>query len=348
MPHIAKNLLIASGVFCAACSGDSPPADRGPRMALEPFSEFFEVVETVVLQPGPHPIVRVSGLDRDSRGRFVMADRSEAMVYLFDPRGALIRAFGGHGGGPGEFYSPHSPRFGPDGRIHVPDTRTATVSVFDSLGNYQRNVSTRQLVVVSSIEVLSDGTYLLLGQRLRDARHLVFTMDSTGQVRESLVPLSDRRPTGAKNSPAWGHVRRPSVARRGDTLTVVLSTSDSVWHIAQGGHGPPAAEHLPVDGYTPPRLPPGGPMDIQKVRAWGRSFSTVADVLSTDSSIAIPVVRGVLYEGDSAVVAFRQPDGAWVNLTNAPVLLRAAGGLYVGTPNPVADTITLVLYRRKR
>jgi hypothetical protein len=335
-------LLLFSASLCA-CSGDDA-VPRESSVASAPFESVLEPQDTVVLRAGT-PIVKFAGLDVDPSGRLAIVDLSEGIVHIFNPDGSYVRSLGRRGTGPGEFMAPHTPRFGPDGRVHVPDSRRGTISVFDSAGTFQREIPTRNFVVVSTFEVLRDGSYLVSGLRRAADENVLFTMDSTGVVGAPMLPIGHRRPADARKSPAWMQIRRPSFTRNGDTTLAVLSVSDSLWSSTRAGL---RSEAIPIQGYLSPKLPPGGPMDIRKVREWGRSFSTVADVFSTDSSIAVPVVRGVLYEGDSTIVAFRRPSGRWINLVDSPVLLRAANGFYIGTPDPTADAVTVVRYRRRR
>jgi hypothetical protein len=67
--------------------------------------------------------VNLSGADLAADGRLVVTGGSDASAQLFSADGRLLKILGRRGSGPGEFQVPLSPRFGPDGRIHVLDFR---------------------------------------------------------------------------------------------------------------------------------------------------------------------------------------------------------------------------------
>lgn len=105
-----------------------------PAVPLAPAASFAQVLQPVrsfVLQTPPSsPIVNLSGADLAADGRLVVTDGSDASAQLFAADGRLLRVLGRKGFGPGEFQVPLSPRFGPDGRIHVLDFRHNRISVF--------------------------------------------------------------------------------------------------------------------------------------------------------------------------------------------------------------------------
>ncbi|HEY0037993.1 MAG TPA: 6-bladed beta-propeller, partial [Longimicrobium sp.] len=120
--HVISSRLILLLFSCAACA-DTPKekkvaVDASAKTAT--FSELFATVDSVLLeQPDSAPIVRISGIDVDDRGRILIGDVSEGDVKLFAPTGELIRIIGRKGAGPGEFSAPRYPRFGPGGMIYV-------------------------------------------------------------------------------------------------------------------------------------------------------------------------------------------------------------------------------------
>jgi hypothetical protein len=334
----------AALLVLAGCTKDKE-AQRADVSSLEPFSRYFELDHTVRLStPDDFAIVRLSGIDVSPSGNIVATDISDGSALVFDKDGRFLKLLGRRGFGPGEFQNPHSPRFGPDGRIHVADMRRRNIAVFDANGRYERDISLKEFAVISSVEVRSDNTYLVAGLRVPGDPHVLFELGADGSILRSLLPVGEYRPAGTPPSPMWSQVRRPSFAIRQGRLIAVLSSADSVWEQSLD-HSRFTAAHVPISGYEPPRLPPVGRMDLAQVREWGKSFTTVADVLSADNTIIIPVVRGVLYDLDPATIVYGSRSGTWRTLRDGPVMLRAASKLYVASSDPMADSIELAFYR---
>ncbi|HEU0014961.1 MAG TPA: hypothetical protein VFQ45_14835 [Longimicrobium sp.] len=340
-----KLVLLPLATICfAGCdaAGPSPASAPTPGASVR---GVLEPVDTIALRHSPgDPLIRLSGLDiRAGDGAMVVSDASGGTVQLFARDGRLLRLLGRKGSGPAEFQIPYSPRFDPDGRIHVPDARNTRITVFSPDGTVSGHVPLTAFVRVTAAEPEPAGTYLVAATRTEEDPHTLFRIDDRGRVLQPLLPLADR----ASEDPMLAGIRRASFAVQGDSLYVALTTADSVWSVPRGG-GQVQRLHLRVPGYTAPKPPRPGIMSMREAAAWGRTFSMAAAVFATDGAVAVPFVRGVLFEGDSTTLLFRQPGGSWISIADPPIIVRAANGYFAALEDPYADTLRIVLYRRRR
>ncbi|HYW12382.1 MAG TPA: 6-bladed beta-propeller [Longimicrobium sp.] len=219
-----------------------------------PFSQVLQPVRSFVLQsPASSPIVRISGADLAADGRLVVTDGSDASVHLFAADGRLLKVMGRKGFGPGEFQIPLSPRFGPDGRIHVLDFRHKRISVFHPDGRLDREVRLRDLMRVNGIEPERGGTYLVSAVRTPTDSNTVFRVDRDGRVIRGFLPIRHHAPARLRDPGMLDGLRRAefSLSASGDSAYVVLSTADSLWTLDTRS-GTYRVAQVGVDGYLPP------------------------------------------------------------------------------------------------
>lgn len=339
------------GVLISAATLVSCDASRSrPSVTLAPaapFSELLQPVRTIVLRtPASSPLVRLSGVDIAADGQLVVTDGSDASAHLFASDGRLLRVLGRKGSGPGEFQIPLSPRFGPDGRIHVLDFRQNRISVFHPDGTLDREVSLRQMMRVTGIEPERGGTYLVSGIRTPADSNALFRLDANGRVLQGFLPIRHHAPAGIRDPGMLDGLRRAvfSLSADGDSAYVALSTADSLWTLDTRS-GAYRVTPVAVRGYKPPVAPRPGMLSLREVTEWGKSWTDAAAVLSTSGTVAIPFVRGTWLQGDSSTLAVRRPDGTWASVDDALLVVRGGHGYFVGVKDPLADTLELVLFR---
>ncbi|HEX6040489.1 6-bladed beta-propeller [Longimicrobium sp.] len=304
-------------------------------------------VRSFALQTPPSsPIVGLSGLDLAPDGSLVVTDGSDASAQLFSADGRLLKVLGRKGSGPGEFQVPLTPRFGPDGRIHVLDFRHNRISVFHPDGRVDREVPLRQLMRATGIEPERGGTYLVSGIRTAADSNTLFRVDADGRVIRGFLPIRHHAPERLRDPGMLDGLRRAvfSLSADGDTAYVALSTADSLWTLDTRS-GAYRVTPVGVRGYAPPVAPRPGMLSLREVTEWGKSWTNAAAVISTGGTVAIPFVRGIHLQGDSSTVAVRRPDGTWSSLQDAPVLVRGGHGYFVGVKDPLADTLEVVLFQ---
>jgi hypothetical protein len=311
------------------------------------LSEVLQPVRTFALQtPASSPIVRLSGVDIATDGRLVVTDGADASAHLFSADGRLLKVLGRKGSGPGEFQIPLSPRFGPDGRIHVLDVRQNRISVFYPDGSLDREVRLRHLMRVTDIEPERGGTYLVSAIRTETDSNTLFRLDRDGRVLRGFLPIRHHAPAGVRDPEMLDGMRRAvfSLSADGDSAYVALSTADSLWTL-DTRTGTYRVAHVAVRGYKPPVAPPPGMLSLREVTAWVQSWTEAAAVMFTSGTVAVPFVRGTHLQGDSSTVAVRRPDGTWASMDDPPLLVGAGHGHFVGVKDPFADTLEVVIYR---
>lgn len=343
---LASLTALISAAALAAC--DAPRS--GPSVGVAPaapFSGVMQPVRTVVLRTSPSsPIVGLSGIDLAADGKLVVTDVSNVSAQLFSADGRLLRILGGKGSGPGEFQVPQSPRFGPDGRIHVLDFRHKRISVFHPDGRPDREVPLRQLSRVTAIEPEPGGTYLVSGTRASADPNTIFRLGADGQVIRGFLPIRHHAPAALRDPGMLDGLRRAvfALSADGDTAYVALSTADSLWTLDTRS-GAYRVAPLAVRGYRPPVAPRPGMLSLREVTEWGRSWTNAASVITAGGTVAVPFVRGIQLQGDSSTLAVRRPDGTWSSVDDAPVLVRGSHGYFIGVRDPLADTLEVIIYQ---
>ena len=281
-----------------AQSEDYPPEVWGDLPASEAWdSAGIRIVENGSPEEGsrlhwvigPEPDVSIGDIDGEdpylfryawdatmlSDGRIVVADRSTSELRVFDGAGTYLTKWGGLGEGPGEF-----PRSSlgdvepwPGDSIVAWYADVATISVFDSEGNYGRSFNRpgagkRPWEMAAPELVRRDGTILAtLAERENAGETEVRILDGDGGLHASLGDHRSRR--------ALYFSRELKLGLWGDL--VVVSTTDryelkafaddgTLVRIVRREHVPrvPRAEDIQVDPRLRPEL--RIPMEAEMLR----------------------------------------------------------------------------------
>jgi hypothetical protein len=332
------------GVLSTYGCAESLPEAHRISLAEEDFADHFVLLDSVVLEQSDSlPIVQVSGVDIRADGSLLLSDASESVVKLFDASGRLLSVIGRSGSGPGEFRVPFAPRFGADGRIHVPDFALWRVSIFDPSGRFEKQIRLEGFRRISSFEVLSDSTYVVGGLKAEGDENVAFRIGVDGRILAEYLPVADLLPSGAARSPLWETVRKPSIAVSDGVLYGVQSVVPILWEVALGS-GKTASTRLDLPDYIAPSLPPDVPTTRLAMREWAESFELATSVAAGDSFVLIPFTRGTLYEGDPTTYALRGAGQKWVALSDGPPVVRGVRNIVVAILSPLQDRTILGVY----
>lgn len=345
MPHTRPHsrrwmVLVLLCTTLAACGEQG--GSQGPPGAMEArrFDEAYALVDSLTPEQGDtNPLIRVSGMAFDTRGRLAIADASEGNVKLYDRTGHLLRVIGRKGEGPGEFSQPRFPRFTPDGALYVGDGQLGRVTRFDAEGGVVR-VMPYVLIPMMGFDLA--GSEVILSGAGDDGRVALFS-DTLG-TRERWVLEAVRLRAGREpDNPIWKFVTQYWVAVGGDTAYVASTVSDSIWSIPLGADTA-IARQLVVPGYVAPTLPAEMPRGVKALMEWQKSFHIAAKIIATDRLVAIPFVQGVLNYGDPMILAVRRDGKRWLALTGGPPIVHAVGDTLVGLLHPDVEPTTLGLF----
>lgn len=315
-------------------------------MAAVPFDSVFRLADTLTPeQPDSAPLGLVSGIDFAADGSFVVADVRGSRITRYGPDGRLLAVLGRRGRGPGEFQAPLFPVLDDRGRIHVLDLQQPRISVFNPDGSLLRMVPTSGLGRIGELEVLPGGEYLLAAWA-HGGEDLLIRTDSLGNRVAGYLPHARIRPEGQADLPIWGNVRNASLAAGEDRAFVVSSLADTLWTVNLR-EGRAKGERLTPPGYTPPVAPRENMFDPKAFSRWADSWTTTSLVRTGAAGTMVMFVRGVLMRGDSAVAAYRPPQGGWQALTNAPIVLAMRGDTVVALLDPDAERLQFGLYVRR-
>jgi hypothetical protein len=329
-----------------ACNRDRPQ-ERAAAMPAVPFDSVFRLADTLTPeQPDSMPIGLVSGIDFAPDGSFVITDVRSMRVLRYAADGRLLGHMGRLGFGPGEFQMPMFPVIDQRGRIHVLDLMVPRISVFNADGSFLRTVSTIHLGNrVGDLEVLPGGDYLLVAWA-GDNPNLLVRTDSLGRVRASYVPHAGLNPEGEPARPIWGNMRNASLSVVGDEAFVVTALSDSLWTVnLRNGHT--SSRRITPPTYLTPTPPRGDLSANGAFLRWAQTWTTAILVRGSDRNLMAIFVRGVLMRGDSAVAAYRGPDGRWQGLTTMPILLTVRGDTVVSLLDPNAEVVRFGVHVRR-
>jgi hypothetical protein len=342
-PLIALLLLNVTATACDRVQA----RERAPTMAATPFDSVFRLADTLTPeQPDSVPIGLVSGIDFAPDGGFVITDVRSVRVMRYAPDGRLLGRMGRFGFGPGEFQMPMFPVIDDQGRIHVLDLQVPRITVFNADGSFLRTVSTIHLGNrVGDLEVLPGGDYLLVAWH-GPTRDLLFRTDSLGKVRASYVPHAQLNPEGEPARPIWGNMRNASLSVAGDKAFVITALSDSLWTVNLR-NGNTSAQRITPPTYITPTPPRGDLSADGAFSRWANTWTTAILVRGSDRNLMAIFVRGILMRGDSAVAAYRGPDGKWQGLTTMPIVLTVRGDTAVTLLDPDAETVRFGVHARR-
>lgn len=322
-PSRLGQLTAIVAVTLSGCHEPDPARVPSSARRIEPASlaGHYRLVESITLeQPDSAPIVRISGIDRNSAGMIALGDASEGNVKLFSPGGKLLRIIGRKGEGPGEFREPRFPRFQDDSTLHVADSYNSRVTVFRTGGKLVRSLQLGRLVFLSGFALDGRGGYL--GATEDPEGYVLHHFDSTGTRRRRFLRIRDVVPRGQASSPLWRHVRGFQLAARDDTAYVVLTYSDTLWSVSLLDGAEQAVAMTPPS-YQVPAIPAQEPRDMAGLRAWSSSLQMATSVRAGGAGLVINFVKGILNYGDPNTAVVRTPDGAWIAVRTAPAFLLA-------------------------
>jgi hypothetical protein len=266
----AVGALLLSGAF--AC--EHPSEDARPTQALA-FGDAIHITDTLSLEENPEVVNVNIDVAADVGSGFVVADRAEGQVRLYDRTGRLTWFGGRKGGGPGEFSNLVLARRMPDGSLLCAD-RSASFTVFDTRGDsVVRTIATR-FFHVEDMEVLDDETVAITA--MLDANpsgpriHLWDLKES--RVTSSFFSPFDR----AQNQSAATIAGWTKVSQRGDSLAVVFATSDTVHIYSRDGS---EVRKMPLPSRVFRQVPkddPPGALSARERVEWLSTFDFVTDV----------------------------------------------------------------------
>ena len=178
-PLRAERLLNALlSIAVAACAGDSRDVRSG---VSEPFLELrgLDVEALAALDDGGAAILaRPHWISVDSRGRWIISDRSDKDIKIYSASGERVGTFGRSGGGPGEFRSLFSSGIYRDSVVAY-DFASGKLSVLAPDGSFGRAV--QFAIPPWKVQVVDDSLLLLIGHPVQQ-RPLLMLAKPDGTV----------------------------------------------------------------------------------------------------------------------------------------------------------------------
>jgi hypothetical protein len=271
-------------------------------------------------QPDSAPIVRLSGIDRNSAGVIALGDASEGNVKLFSESGRLLRILGRKGAGPGEFREPRYPRFGDDSTLHIADTDGGRLTVITTSGRLVRTLQPGRLVYLSGFALDGRGGYLV-GSEDPDG-YVLFHLDSTGTQIGRFLKIRDVLPRGMPDSPYWRNIRNFYLSVFRDTAYVTLTYSDTLWRVSLLDRIETAMAITPP-GYEIPAPPRAELKSLEDLKTWSHSLQLTVSPTAGEAGVVVNFVRGILNYGDPNTAVVRLPASSWAAIPYAPAFLLA-------------------------
>lgn len=241
---IAIGALLLGG--CSDTQEDH--ASRGSEAALVPFDSLFPVSRSITLEvDSANPLASPAQVVFD-RGQFLIPDRIQSDVKIYDRSGRRVRVIGGPGDGPGEFRAPSLVTRGGD-RLAVLSSG-GRLTWFDSSGVL---ISTETFAghLPSSMAWDEDSQSLLVaarggGEQFADGS--IYVVTSTGKIRESHF----ERPQDAR--PYEFDMARGHLALLDHTVGAIHE-SDNELFLLDLANRTTRRVRLPLPGYRTPDWP---------------------------------------------------------------------------------------------
>lgn len=264
-----------------ACEGPSEDPQPIPEMA---FGEAVQVIDTLSLEENAEVVTVNIDVASDDGSGYVIADRAEGQVRVYDQAGRLLWFGGGRGGGPAEFSSLVLARRMPDGSLLCAE-RNASLTVFDTHKDSAVQTIPTEFFHVEDMDVLDDETLAITA---------MITANHPGprvhiwNLRENRVTSSFFSPFDrAQNRAAATVAGWTKVSRRGDSLAVVFATSDTVYVYSRKGS---EARKIPLPSRFFRQVPmeePSRALSARERLEWLSTFDLVTDVwwLSTGNIV---------------------------------------------------------------
>lgn len=342
VPRLAHLLL---ALLAAGCGKDAAGEPRlADASAGDRLDDAIVWDREISLEENERTINVVVRADLDPRGGFLIADEQEGFARRYDPTGRLLVQFSGKGVGPAEF--PNLLRM-----IRLPDGTLAgfdvfnKIAYFDSAGARLLRTARSPVGPLHAVLLLSDSV-VLLGGHLRpgtaeDRRRLHVWNFRSDTVLSSFFepPLPSEAHALADRTAGW-----TAADRRGDTLAVVSSLSDTVYLMSTTGE---RYEQIPIpargfrrlDPDTPRPDPRGG---LTSVRRWLGSFSLISDVFWLGDTFIVQYQDRTGPQPRWRFVAFGRDGRRKYEVIDSPKLLiadRESGLLYFVSPESVTPNV---------
>jgi hypothetical protein len=260
-------LIVPAFAVLGGCGSDDV---REPAPAS--LDDVFEWTSRVALQETRAAVSVLPMVKLDPRGGFLVADYRESQVRRYAADGRLLWSAGRNGGGPGEFTGPAGAiRLG-SGDVFVADQR-GRLTLFDSTAAHVRNTWDTKLRRIEEVLLVSDSVVLLSGALEGDEdgpRLHLWKVGGDAPLHSFFTPTRT-----AVNRTAAGVAGWTRASRRGDTLAVTFSTSDTLYLFTIGGR-PLGQFPLPSEHFRrPPRAEPRPTSNAAEQAQWMSRFDLV-------------------------------------------------------------------------
>lgn len=315
------------------CSRDQPPGEAAS--ATVPLDSVLDWQREFTLDENDSTINVVVRASLDPRGGFLIADEREGFVRRYSPEGRLLAQFGGKGHGPAEFPRVLRAVRLPTGEIAAFDV-AYKVALFDSTGGTLLRTYRTPIGLLHAVAVLDDSLFLLGGQipgQDTDQRLHVWNMAADSLTSSFFAPpLPSRAHVVAANAAGW-----VGFDRRGDTLAVVTSLSDTVYLMTVQGR---MLERIPIPSTALRRLDPNmalptGTGAIGEARKWISSFSLIANVHWIGNTFVVQYQDRMRPEPDWRLIGMTREGRRTFESVDTPELLASDQGerlLYLVSP----------------
>ena len=242
------------------------------------FDDVFEWVEVLVLEDHPEALNASPIVRPDPTGGWIVADRTENQVRIYDGNGRLIIYFGREGRGPGEFrHLVGAVRVASDSLVTVDSYGRVAVWTPDGALRREFTVPLRAVSSVtfhppSSLVVISaprfaNGVDPAAGEGPLTAPVIHLVDIESEELGPAILALQ----IDASSVGAWSSVQGGSAQGDGDRYAVALPLSDTIWEFNAATHELMA--RTPIDHESLGHLAriPDGHADLAAFRAWIQS-----------------------------------------------------------------------------
>ncbi len=314
------SVAILAGL-ASGCSRDRAAAGTGT--AIVPLDSALEWQRELTLEENDSTINVVVRAALDPHGGFLIADEREGFVRRYGPEGRLLAQFGGKGNGPAEFPNVLSAVRLPNGSIAAFDIEYR-VAVFDSTGGRVLQTYRTPIGHLHAVIALDDSLFLLGGQITgdeRDQRLHIWNMAADSVTSSFFAPpLPSEAHVVAARAAGW-----VGFDRRGDTLAVVTSLSDTLYLMTVQGR---MLERIPIPSTALRRLDPDmalptGRGSIGEARKWISSFSLIADVHWIGDTFVVQYQDRLRPEPDWSLIGMTREGRRTFESVDTPKLLAS-------------------------
>lgn len=332
-------LALLSVAACGADGGDAPPVAE----AAGTLESAVSWEREFALQENEQTVNVIVRAEVDPLGGFLIADEQEGFGRRYDAQGRLLGQFARKGSGPGEFLNLLRVLRLPDGTLAAFDIFNK-VAFFDSAGGRVLRTARTPVAPLHSVALLNDSVLVLGGQRsdvAQDERRIhLWNFRSDSLLASFFAPSLPTRAHGlAAGSAGW-----VGVDRRGDTLAVVFSLSDTLYLMRTDGT---MLERVPVPTRAFRRLDPGRPLPdarggIVAAREWFGSFSLMSDVFWMGDTFVVQFQDRKGPQPHWRLVGMKRDGKQTFEAVDTPNLLaadRSSGLLYFVSPESATPNV---------